>query len=218
MLPLSVPSAQITLYCSAIRRPGHGAAPPSWQFPALGLGDVTAMLRSHWSATASLGLSLVRTCGRPGPARVPGFLCTHFGGGWWGGSRCVLLPWQVWWENDVNWRGTDVYDGSCLLAAPVSLVSALPVLVPPGLVTTSQMPPPPHLSSPSTIRPGSRSVLILAEIWLNMNKICSGRHQAAITPRARDREHQTQGWSKSNRIKPKKWLNNSKTWERKSRM
>ena len=29
-------------------------------------------------------------------------------------SRPVLLPWHTWLENDVNWRGPDVYDWSCL--------------------------------------------------------------------------------------------------------
>ena len=175
MLPLSVlHNAQMTLYCSAIRSPGRGASPPSWQpWPGVGACPRCRALIGH--SPPSTGLSLVRARRWRGPALGSGFLCTHFGGGRGSDSRRVLLAWQVWWENDVNWRGTDVYDGSCLLTAPVP---------PPGHCQA-----PGHLTDAATARScllsASRSVLILAEIWLNMNKICSGPHQAGITPGAR---------------------------------
>ena len=170
----------MTLYCSAIRRPGRGASPPSWQLPRPGPGDADPILCSYWSAAAQ-HLALIGPCSpvarpcslvrlslyafwrRPvSELLVCSVRLTSLEGKW----RKLTRDWRVWWKLSP--------DCSCL-----------PLPVTPGSLVTSQMPPPPRSSL------GSRSVLILAEIWLNMNKICSGPHQAGITPRARTQHQQT---------------------------
>ena len=47
---------------------------------------------------------------------LSGFLCTHFGAGThtppgvsFSNPAAVLIPGQSWWQNDVNWRGSDVW-------------------------------------------------------------------------------------------------------------
>ena len=136
-----------------------------------GLSLVTSRsaLDSHWPVLAGVAALL------PGPAFFVRILAaaglwlpacsarlTSLVGKW----RKLTRDWRVWWKLSP--------DCSCL-----------PLPVTPGSLVTSQMPPPPRSSL------GSRSVLILAEIWLNMNKICSGPHQAGITPRARTQHQQT---------------------------
>ena len=73
--------------------------------------------------------------------------------------RKLTRDWRVWWKLSP--------DCSCPPARPL-----------PG-------PWSPHWCRHGPLLSASRSVLILAEIWLNMNKICSGPHQAGITPGAR---------------------------------